>query len=81
MQIFPVEMRKHLQTFKKFFSFSQVEMFSDRGMSDVNGYAIGRCYCLDEHCEVADIAFLIVVMTRYGCCFQFSFSVVSLYPV
>lgn len=56
-------------------------MFCDRGMSEVNRYSIGRRYCLDEHYEVADIVFLIALMTRYGYCFQFSFSVVSLYPV
>lgn len=55
-------------------------MFCERGMLEVNGYSIGRCSCLDGHCEVADIAFLIAVMTRYGYCFQFS-SIVSLYPV
>lgn len=56
-------------------------MVCDRGMSEVNGYSFGRCYCLDEHCEVADIASLIALMTRYGYCFQFSFSVFSLKPV
>lgn len=51
-------------------------MFSDRGMSEVNGYFIGWCYCLDEHCEVADIAFLIAVMTwvLFSVLFRCSFS-------